>query len=220
MLTATAAWDWTVSGGSADECVALALEALSGGTLVRADPGFFSVVANGPLILADRDEALATWDAVQVEAHRTGSLFAILGVDLWRGFTLLQRGELTEAEGSLRNAIEKGRVVGRGRGSANAYAAAWLGRALLERGDRDGAREALGRRGEPHPGSDGALWWRRRQLALRIADGRGTEAVDPNGGVHLQGLVKCSGGGCRFSPGIFTLPAGYRPARREVWGCS
>ena len=34
---------------------------------------------------------------------------------------------------------------------------------------------------------------------------------DPFGVVHLKGLVK--GGGCNF---LFQLPAGYRPARREV----
>lgn len=178
MLAAVGAWDLTVTGGSMEECVRLSLAALADGVLVRADPGFFSVVANGPLILADRDEALEVWDAVRIEAHRTGSLFAILGIDLWRGFTLLRRGELTEAESSLHAAIEKAELWGAGGGSANAYAAAWLGLALLERGDLVGAGQALGRRGDPHPHSDGMNWWLRTHVELLIADGRTEEAVE------------------------------------------
>ena len=61
--------------------------------------------------------------------------------------------------------------MARGRWLRHSYTGAWLGPALLERGDRDGAREALARRGDPHPDSDGAHAWRRGQLELLIADG-------------------------------------------------
>ena len=93
---------------------------------MRADPGFFSVVANGPLILADRDEALKDLsggtgrgrpDRLAVRHPRRGAL-------AW--LTLLQRGELTEAEASLRNAIES-RAVARGRWLRHSHAGAWLG---------------------------------------------------------------------------------------------
>ena len=177
MLAAAAAQHWALTGGSADECVRLSLAALADDELIRADPGFFSVIASVPLVLADRDEALEVFDAMRIEAHRTGSLFASLSLDLWRGFALLQRGDLVEAEASLREGIDKVELWGAGGGAANAFAAAFLARALVERGDLPGARRALGRGGDPHPHSIGANWWRRSELELLIAEGRNEEAV-------------------------------------------
>ena len=65
------------------------------------------MIASVPLVLADRDEALEVFDAMLVEAHRTGSLFASLSLDLWRGFALLQRGDLAEAEASCARGSKK-----------------------------------------------------------------------------------------------------------------
>ncbi len=40
-------------------------------------------------------------------ARRHGSLYSICAVNIWRGWTWLQRGELAEAEASLREAHEQ-----------------------------------------------------------------------------------------------------------------
>ena len=177
MLHTAAAWDWAMRGGSAGPCADLACAALDDGTLIAADPGFMTIVAAGVLVLADRDEALAVWEAAMAEAHRVGSAFAVCGVDLWRGWTWLQRGELAEAENSLRSALEGTLLVGDQYGVGMAYVSAFLSRALLERGDLAAARTALANRGNPSPGSDGDTLGRRSEIELLLAEGRWTQAL-------------------------------------------
>ncbi|MFZ0215965.1 MAG: transcriptional regulator, partial [Candidatus Dormiibacterota bacterium] len=155
MLKAVAAWDWALTGGPAPACVELALTALADGVLVAADPAFMSIVAIGVLVLADRDEADVAWESALAEAHRRGSLDALAGVHIWRGWTWLQRGELGEAERSLRQAIEETTLWNSQQGAAMPYAQGLLARVLVERGELAGARDALARRGSPIPTSDG-----------------------------------------------------------------
>jgi DNA-binding CsgD family transcriptional regulator len=177
MLHTAAAWDWAMRGGSADACAELACAALADETLIVADPGFMTIVAAGVLVLADRDEALAVWEAAMAEAHRVGSAFAVCGVDLWRGWTWLQRGELTEAENSLRSALEGTLLVENQYGVGMAYVSAFLSRVLLERGDPAAARTALANRGNPSPGSDGDMLGRRSEIELLLAEGQWTQAL-------------------------------------------
>jgi hypothetical protein len=151
MLRAVEAWDWAMRGGSAGACAELASAALADGTLIAADPGFMTIVAAGVLVLADQDEVLAVWEAAMAEAHRVGSAFAVCGVDLWRGWTWLQRGELAEAENSLRAALEGTLLVEDQYGVGMDYVSAFLSRVLLERGDLAAARTALANRGDPSP---------------------------------------------------------------------
>ena len=58
--------------------------------------------------MADRDEALGR-RGTRCAARRTapGSLFINLTINLWRGWTLLLRGELEEAEASLYAAVDE-----------------------------------------------------------------------------------------------------------------
>jgi DNA-binding CsgD family transcriptional regulator len=177
MLAAVAAWDWALRGGTADACAELASAALADGTLVAADPGFMTIIAVGVLVLADRDGALASWEAAMAQAHRVGSVFAVGGVDLWRGWTWLQRGELAEAEDSVRRALEATMLVGDRHGAGMAYVSAFLSRTLLERGDLAGARAALATRGDPSPGSDGDTLVRRGEIELLLAEGQWTQAL-------------------------------------------
>jgi hypothetical protein len=83
MLAASLALGRALTGAPADECVALAREALADGVLVDADPGIFPTGAAWVLVMADRDEALAAWDGMRAVAHRRGSLLGFLGSNLW-----------------------------------------------------------------------------------------------------------------------------------------
>ena len=105
MLAAVAAWEWAESAGNVDEVVALARSALRDRTLVSADAGYLVVAAILPLALGDLDEAVAQWDSVRAEAHRSGFVFTTLAVQLWGGYTQYLRGELAEAEAELRAAL-------------------------------------------------------------------------------------------------------------------
>ncbi len=177
MLAAAAAWDWTCTGGTAEECAALALGAIADGSLVANDPGFFTPVAAATLINADRPELLDLWEATQAEAHRRGSLFAMVGVNLWRGLTLLQRGDLEEAEESLSARLERTNVFGADGSNANAYTAGFLGRVYVERGKLDEARRVLDMRDAAPLGSDGDIYRRRAEIEVLLAEDRAEEAL-------------------------------------------
>jgi DNA-binding CsgD family transcriptional regulator len=168
-LSVVAAWDWMRRGGSADECAALALEALADGTLIAADPGLMPVVAGGVLGLADRDEALGVWEATMSSGRKRGGLRSICLVNTWQGWTWLQRGELAEAAASLGEAFEQIQPL-ETNGAWMAYIAAFLGRMRMERGDLAGAHAVLARCGTPIPGSDGDTSARRSRLELRLAE--------------------------------------------------
>ncbi|MGH7912221.1 MAG: LuxR C-terminal-related transcriptional regulator, partial [Candidatus Dormibacteraceae bacterium] len=178
MLTAVAAWDWALTGGPATACADLALAALRGGELVAADPGFMTIVAVGVLVLADREEAQTAWEAALAEAQRRGSLDAVSGVHIWRGWTWLQQGELAEAEQSLRQALEESRLWNPEEGAALPYTAGLLARTLIERGDLAGARQALASCRNPVSGSDGDNLYRRSRVELLLAEGRLPEAIE------------------------------------------
>src|SRR6185503_13962897 len=107
MLAAVAASDWAWKGGSADQVSELALAALAGGDLMRADNALLAIAAIRPLVIADREEAVAAWEQSLDEAHRRGSLFEQAGLHLWYGFTQYWRGELSDAEATLRTSFDE-----------------------------------------------------------------------------------------------------------------
>ncbi len=141
-LAAITALCRALTGEHADACVPLARAALADGTLIDADPGLFPVAAITVLVMADLDEALVEWDRLRERAHRGGSLLGILTVGLWRGFTLLWRGELLDAEESLtgvdQDFISWGLVQ-----SSETYVPAFLGLIRALRGEFDSARTTL-----------------------------------------------------------------------------
>ena len=113
MMGAVAALDWTHTGGHVDEVDrGSRCAALEGGELREHDPNLLTLAALLPMIVGDRDEALQIFDLGMVEAHRRGSLFAITGMYLWRGFTLFWRGDLIDAEEELRAGLRRGRGLG------------------------------------------------------------------------------------------------------------
>ncbi len=178
MLAASAAINWAYAGEpGAAECGVLAKASLAGGELRDADNGFLSMSALIPLTLADREDVMDEWDLEADSARRRGSLFAVSGVSMWRGFTLAYRGELAEAESSLRQAQDEFRIWGFG-GQAGNYLAAFIAQVVLERGRVDDAWKEL-RRGEDFGDrSDAAHYWTGTHLALLDASGRDEETLE------------------------------------------
>jgi tetratricopeptide (TPR) repeat protein len=177
MLAAVAAADWTWRGGSAEETSELALAALAGGDLMRADNALLAIAAVRPLVIGDRQEAVAAWEESLAEAHRRGSVFELAGLHLWYGFTQYWRGELSDAEATLRTAFDELQAWGFGK-TADWYCGAFLAATLISRGNVVEARAALER--APGPGdslADGARVWRHSEVAVLLAEGKYEEAI-------------------------------------------
>jgi DNA-binding CsgD family transcriptional regulator len=174
MLAAGAVQEWALSGGPSDACAELALQALAGGELVAADGDMLGVAAIVILALADRDEALQAWELSLADAHRRGSLFSRKSVTLWRGFTMYLRGDLGEAEESLRNSAE-GKLWGAATGWL--YHDAILAAVLRERGELVAAREVLERSTDPGDAGEPTRYWLYSQLELLVAERRFSDAL-------------------------------------------
>ena len=170
LLAAVAAWDWALGGGSARECSEFTREILADGSLIARYPGYGAAIAGIVLVLADDDEALAVWDTAMTRARQQGSLYAICSTNIFRGWNWLQRGELAEAETSLREAHQQLHDLLEPDSHSVAYGAAHLARVLTERGDLAGARTALGSRGNPNPASDADALVRRAEIELLLAE--------------------------------------------------
>jgi DNA-binding CsgD family transcriptional regulator len=178
MLAGCAGLWWAYRGGSARECSALALAALAGGELTIADNGLMMMAALLTLVKADRPEANPEWAFAQSEAHRHGSLLGISSIHLWHGFTLLQYGELADADESLLLAQEEFDAWGFA-DVARLYSASFHARTLLARGRLDAARAVhASTRPEPSENSEGSRYWRCTALELLVAEGRDAEAVE------------------------------------------
>jgi DNA-binding NarL/FixJ family response regulator len=176
LLAAVAAWGWALGGGSARECSELSREIVADGSLIARYPGYGATIAGIVLVLADDDMALAVWDAAMTGARRHGSLYSICSTNIFRGWTWLQRGELAEAEASLRDAHEQLHELFDPDSHSVAYGAGHLARVLVERGDLAGARAALAARGNPNPASDADALVRRAELELLLAEHSWAEA--------------------------------------------
>lgn len=177
MLAAIAAQDWMYSGGPGDECCQLAIAALAGGELIAADNGLLATCAITTLVFADREEAVEWWEVARTDAYRHGSLFAISSLSLWWGFTLLWRGELSDAEESLRVASSQLELWAPGEQQSQVYCDAFLATVLRERDDLGGARQALERSSAPGGDDDGARYWLNSQVELLLAERRFDEAL-------------------------------------------
>jgi DNA-binding CsgD family transcriptional regulator len=180
VLAAATAYAWANVGGRAEECVALAREALDGETLFDFDDGLFWVPAMLVLIYADSADRSKIWDEARAIAYGRGSLFTVMTVDLWRGFDLLRRGDLEQAEQSIEMALE-GMVLWAGSEMSMEleWPACFLAEIRIARGDLDGAEAALARgEGAAEQPGDGPSFWRRAKIELLLARGRDAEALE------------------------------------------
>ncbi len=169
-------WYWAHSNGPIDDCVELALGALDGGDLIEADNGLLPMYAIAVLILADREEVMDAWEQMLSAAHSAGSMFGITTIHLWLGYTLYRRGDLPEAEKSLRDAVDSFPSYGYGQ-SGMTYTGTHLSAILLERGDLAGARQVL--EANPDPGRmDAARYWLQSQMALLLAEGKPEDVLE------------------------------------------
>jgi DNA-binding CsgD family transcriptional regulator/tetratricopeptide (TPR) repeat protein len=175
LLMAMAALEWAIRGGGAQECTAVALAAIEGDLLTDVDDNLIWVAAGVVPSLADRPDALEVWDALLARVHRKGSLIGALTVHLWRGYTLMRRGELAEAESSMRQAWEEMEAWGQP-AQLLAYPAAFLGEVLVERGDLAAARAMIDVLGVP-PAADAARLLLGSRLSLLLAEGRAEDVV-------------------------------------------
>jgi len=178
MLAAVAAQHWIYAGGPSDACSELSLAALTGGDLIAADNGLLATCAITNLVFADRPEAINAWELARADAYGRGSLFAISSLDLWFGYTLLRRGELADAETSLRSALDEFRLWGYGRDQAQIYCDAFLSAVVRERGDLAAARTALEQSHDNGGADDGARYWLNSQIELMLDERRFEEVLD------------------------------------------
>jgi hypothetical protein len=111
-------------------------------------------------------------------AHRRGSLFTVLTIDLWRGFDLLRRGDLEQAQESIEAGLEE-MVLWSGLGGRHGDRVAdrLPRRNPHERGDLDAAEKVLERGHPAERTGDGPNFWRKSKIELLLARGRAEEAL-------------------------------------------
>src|SRR6478609_5212825 len=85
-LAAALAWEITLTGADRPRAIELAEFALAGGVLDEADQGFMGTVARNVLEVAEAAPP-GQWDDALAMAYRKGSLFAVLGAQVWGGYT-------------------------------------------------------------------------------------------------------------------------------------
>jgi DNA-binding NarL/FixJ family response regulator len=178
MLRSVTAYTWLNSDGSAEECAALAREALADKTLFDVDNGLFWVTALVVLIYADLDDTGDLWQEVREVAHRRGSLFTALTLDLWRGFDLLRRGDLAQAQESVEDALEEMLLwAGSEAGMVIEWPVGFLAQIHVERGDLEAAEAVLARIDPGDRWGDGPNFWRKAQIEVLLCRGRPEEAL-------------------------------------------
>jgi len=176
MLAATLAWEKVVEGVDREGAVELARLATADDQLFDVDTGLLWIVAANSRMLAD-DDIGDFWDRAQAHAHRRGSLFAAMSVNLWRGFQEWRHGDLAEALGSVSEAWEQQEMWQQRKGLGTAYCDAFLIGIHLDRGDLDAARAVADRGLLALPEGDGRRLVVEAHAALLTAEGRYAEAL-------------------------------------------
>ena len=175
MLAATLAFELLVEGEDRGRAVELARFALEGDRLLAVDNGLLWVVAADVLLLADADLG-DFWDRASRRAHASGSLFAALSANLWRGFTEWRHGRLDDALQSLGDAAEQHRMWG-GSAVGLAYAHAFTAGVHLDRGDPDAARAVLDDAASLPDVGEGTRLLHEARARLLLEEGRPDDAL-------------------------------------------
>lgn len=158
------------------ECVPRARAAIEEGSILLTDPpGALACII--VLVLAELRDGLELLEGLRGVAHRSGSLFSVVGLQVWRSWSLLTFGEIDEAAESLQDAAETHAAWAGTRMVATDHTAAFLVRTLLEQSDLAGAQRALAGCAPATPGSDAWHFARLAEAELLLADGRDAEVV-------------------------------------------
>ncbi len=172
---------WMYDGGTAAECAALALWAISGDQLLLRTQTMPAVGALFTLAWADRDEPLTVWEDARDEAHRTGAALLHWTIDVWLGAEQQRRGNLGSAVELLRESAVIGRRWNAGgtQYAGNQFSEAPLALALLDQGDAPAAREVI----ETSPPSPTDVMfstqvWLHALAWVRLAEGRFDDALE------------------------------------------
>jgi DNA-binding CsgD family transcriptional regulator len=177
-ILAVTALERCFAGDSAQECCDLAFEALADGILIPADDTFLMCAPAIVLLEADRPEVMDVWEQASRDAHRRGSLFGLIGTNLWRGNALLRNGELLEAEASLERAAAAMRQWGDVAGIGNSYLSAFQAEVCVERGAHAQAWTALQANVPDNPSSDAQRLWQGARIRLLMAENRNDDALE------------------------------------------
>ena len=169
-LLATAAFERTLEGGSADEVRALAERAAIGAELPDRDGRQLSFALLVEAFLAadayDRAEAL---NRTATQQARAGGLRIAAGTHVWlTALIAAARGALPDAVAHAERAAAEARTLGN-LGALQARATATLVGALLGRGLVEAAREALA--GVEDPGTLSGHTLQVAQAQVRLAEG-------------------------------------------------
>ena len=177
MLAAIAAQAWMHACGPSAAVSELSSWALAGGELIEADSGWAATFAISTLTFADREDAEHWWQQVSADAHRRGSLLDIAAISLWRGNALHRRGELADAEDSLRNCHAAVHEWGYRDQLAQIYCDAHLAAVLRDRGDLSGARRVLARSADCGRSDEGTRQWLGSRLEFLLTEGAFESAI-------------------------------------------
>jgi hypothetical protein len=160
-----------------DEIVPLVERSIADGSMYEYDNGLFWVNAHSTLELCDVD-VMGHWDTTLRIAREQGSLFRELSTHLWRSYGEWRRGQLLEAEESLRTAIEQMRLWRSDPSVGIPHGQSILVQVLVERGQLAAAREVLAE--EAHlrrSGTDGDRLVLEATARLLVEEGRPDEAL-------------------------------------------
>ncbi|HVH21233.1 MAG TPA: BTAD domain-containing putative transcriptional regulator [Pseudonocardia sp.] len=176
MLAATLAWETTLNGTDRSRAVSLARFALEHDRLWAVDNGLFWVVAAVVRMAAD-DDIGDFWNRARAEAHRRGSLFAALSVNVWQGYEHWRRGALDEALACIGAAIDQHRIWG-GVGVGEPYSRVIEIGCHLDRGDLGAARQVADATLTTPFVGEGARLLQLEIARLLVAEGRPRDALD------------------------------------------
>ena len=178
MLAGAVAFGLMKRGESRERTVELALHSVEDRSVFEADNGLFWMAATLVLASADHPGMPALWAETLDHAHRTGSLFSQLSMSLWDGAFKLAQGELADAEELLRANLVEAELYGLKSEQAASYTFGFLGGVLLERGDLEGAREAIAEVAVTDGDSaDGTNFVRRTIVGIHLVSGDGESAL-------------------------------------------
>jgi DNA-binding SARP family transcriptional activator len=189
MLAATLSYERLLEGEDREGTIDLARFALAGDRLLEVDNGLLWVFAATVLLVSDGDLEAASgspragrglaafWERARRHAYATGSLFAAMSANLWRGYFLWRTGALDDALQSLADATDQNHMWGDSPVGAT-YLAAFTAGVHVDRGDLTAARLVIEAAQPLPPVGEGTRLLQEVAARLRLEEGRPVVALD------------------------------------------